>query len=58
LLNSIPKIRGEILALDLLGRGDGIYGTVRVTYSDEGAKRASLASLLEARGVAFSWEKK
>ena len=52
------KIRGEILALDLLGRGDEIYGTVRVTYSDENTKRASLVRLLEARDVAFSWEKK
>ncbi len=52
------KIRGEILALDLLGRGDEIHGTVHVTYSDESAKRASLAGLLEARCVAFSCEKK
>jgi hypothetical protein len=52
------KIRGEILALDLLGRGDEIYGTVNITYSDESARRATLVSLLAARGLVFVWEKR
>lgn len=52
------KIRGEILALELLGRSDEIHGTVYVKYSDENVKRASLVRLLEGRGIAFSWEPK
>ena len=52
------KIRGEILPLDVLGRGDEMYGTVHVTYSDDRAIQASLVAYLEARGVLFSWEKK
>jgi hypothetical protein len=52
------KIRGEILALDNLGRGDEMHGTVHVTYSDDGVKLAGLLPLLEARGIAFTWHKK
>jgi hypothetical protein len=49
------KIRGEILALDLLGRGDEMYGTVHVTYTNENTKRASLVAVLQARGITFEW---
>lgn len=52
------KIRSEILGLDNVGRGDEIYGTVHVTYSDENVKTASLVPYLEARGVEFEWKKK
>jgi hypothetical protein len=48
----------KILALDNVGRGDEIHGTVNVIYSEDDAKRASLIGSLEARGVAFSWQRK
>jgi hypothetical protein len=50
------KLRGEVLALDNLGRGDEIYGTVIVSYVDEGVKGASLVPELESRGVKFQWD--
>jgi len=52
------KLRNEIFALDNLGRGDEIYGTVSVVYSDDNAKTSSLVAQLESRGVAFIWSKK
>lgn len=52
------KLRSEIFALDNLGRGDEIYGTVSVVYSDDNAKTSSLVAQLESRGVAFVWSKK
>jgi len=52
------KIRAEILGLDIIGRGDEIYGTVHVTYSDENVKKASLVHYLEGRGVEFEWKHK
>lgn len=52
------KLRNEIFALDNLGRGDEIHGTVSVVYSDENAKTSSLVAQLESRGVAFIWSKK
>jgi hypothetical protein len=51
------KLRGEILALDNLGRGDEIRGTVHVTYSDESVKQAILIPLLQGRGVVFDWKR-
>jgi hypothetical protein len=48
----------NILALDNLDRGDEIYGTVAVTYSNDDAERASLVAVLKGRGVVFSWTKK
>ena len=52
------KLRNEIFALDNLGRGDEIYGTVSVVYSDENAKSSNLVAQLESRGVTFNWSKK
>jgi hypothetical protein len=52
------KLRNEIFALDNLGRGDEIYGTVSVVYSDDNAKTSSLVAQLESRGVAFIWSKR
>jgi hypothetical protein len=52
------KIRGEIAALDTLGRSDEIHGTVYVEYSDESVKRATLIPWLASRGVAVEWHKK
>jgi hypothetical protein len=51
------KLR-EILFLENVGRGDEIYGTVHVSYSDEDTKRASLIAVLQGRGVSFLWNKK
>jgi hypothetical protein len=48
----------KILALDNVGRGDEIHGAIKVIYSQDDAKRASLIDSLEARGVAFSWQRK
>ena len=52
------KLRNEIFALDNLGRGDEVYGTVSVVYSDENAKTSSLVAQLEARGVVFTWSER
>jgi hypothetical protein len=52
------RLRSDVLALDNLGRGDEIYGTVYVTYTDATVMRASLVPDLEARGVRFLWHKK
>lgn len=52
------KLRNEIFALDNLGRGDEVYGTVSVVYSDDNAKTSRLVAQLESRGVAFTWSKK
>jgi len=38
------KLRNEIFALDNLGRGNEIYGTVSVLYSEDDAKMSSLVS--------------
>ena len=48
----------DIFALDLVGRGDEIGGTLYVSYSDESVRRASLLSTLERRGVTIVWRKK
>ena len=50
------KLRGEILALDNIGRGDEIHGSIGVIYSGDRVKGCSLIGPLEARGVAFSWK--
>ncbi|MFY9742616.1 MAG: hypothetical protein WA252_10130 [Candidatus Sulfotelmatobacter sp.] len=47
----------NITALDEINRGDEIYGTFTVKYSDESVKSASLVSWLENKGVAVIWEK-
>ena len=52
------RLRSEVLALDNLGRGDEIHGTIVVSFSDERVTSASLVPLLEARGVTFHWEPK
>lgn len=51
------EIRSNIAALDNLGRGDEIYGTLYVDYSGESVKRASLIPWLERRGVSVVWRK-
>ena len=50
------KIR-NILALDNVGRGDEIGGTLNVYYSDDSARLASLIPVLESRGVMIAWHK-
>jgi len=64
-LSSAPNERQQldselrnILAMDNLGRGEEIYGSVAITYSNDDAKRASLIGVLEGRGVVFSWTRK
>lgn len=52
------KLRNEIFALDNLGRGNEIYGTVSVVYSEEVAKTSSLVAQLESRSVVFVWHKR
>jgi hypothetical protein len=47
----------DIFALDNLGRGDEISGTLNVEYSDESVKQAFMLLLLEARGVHIAWHK-
>jgi hypothetical protein len=47
----------EIFALDAIGRGDEISGSLNVYYSDESAKSASLIRALEGRGVSVVWHK-
>ena len=48
----------DIFALDMVGRGDEICGTLHVVYSDESVKRATLVPELESRGVAIEWVRK
>jgi hypothetical protein len=48
----------DIFALDLVGRGDEICGTLYVDYSDESVKLASLISRLEDRAVTIEWRRK
>ena len=50
------KLR-EIFALDNVGRGDEISGTLYIDYSDESVKLATLVPTLESRGVAIVWRK-
>jgi hypothetical protein len=45
----------DIMALDLLGEGHQICGTLNVQYTDESVKTASQLFLLEERGVAINW---
>lgn len=47
----------DIFALDLVGRGDEISGTLFVNYSDESVKQASLIPVLQRRGVEIQWRK-
>ena len=48
----------KIAALANLGRGDEIYGSMTVYYSDESVKEASLVPWLQDRGVVINWRKK
>ena len=60
-VNSAAELNEEIrkiFALDQIQRGDEICGTLHVHYSDESVKSASLAPLLEDRGVVIEWHKK
>jgi hypothetical protein len=45
----------DIFALDDVGRGNEIGGTLHVHYPHESVKEASLIPLLEARSVAIEW---
>ena len=47
----------NIAALEMVGKGDEIYGTLHVTYSDEAVKQASLIPWLKSKGVAIEWTK-
>lgn len=47
----------EIFALDKVGRGEEIGGTLYVHYSHESVKEAELIPLLEKRGVQIAWRK-
>lgn len=40
----------DIFALDLVGRGDEICGTLHVHYENEEVKKAPLVPALEAKG--------
>jgi hypothetical protein len=48
----------DIFALDQVGRGDEITGTLHVDYVSEATKQASLIPALERRGVQIVWQKK
>ena len=47
----------EIFALDMVGRGDEISGTLYVDYSDEAVRSASLIPMLVSRGVHLEWRR-
>ena len=47
----------DIFALDMVGRGDEISGTLYVNYADDSVKQAALISVLQARGVSIIWKK-
>jgi hypothetical protein len=50
-------LRGNVFALDNLGRGDEIHGLkVYVKCPDPAARNSPLVMALEARGVIFKWE--
>jgi hypothetical protein len=50
-------LRGNVFALDNLGRGDEMQGLkLYVTCPDPTAKESPLVRALEARGVNFVWE--
>jgi len=48
----------NILALDMVQRGDEISGTLNVHYTDDSVQRATLIPVLVARGVTIAWHKK
>jgi autonomous glycyl radical cofactor GrcA len=50
------EIRG-IAALENIGKGNELYGTLTVKYSEESVKTASLVPWLENRGIAVVWHK-
>jgi hypothetical protein len=47
----------DILALEMVGRGDEISGTLYVDYEDEAVKNSSLITQLTIRGVDVVWRK-
>ena len=47
----------DILALDTVGRGNEISGTLYINYSNESVKQASLIGELERRDVSIIWRK-
>jgi hypothetical protein len=53
--NALDAHLREITALENCGRADEIHGTVEVTYSDEDARRSTVAPALESKGVVFRW---
>lgn len=60
-VNNAVDLDGEIrsiFALDQVGRGDEISGTLAIDYVGEATKQASLIPALERRGVEIVWRKK
>ena len=60
-VNTAEELNNEIkdiLALDSVGRGDEICGTLYVDYTDDSVKKASLLPKLTARGVTIEWLRK
>lgn len=50
-------LRGNVFALDQVGKGDEIPGlTVHVKCSDPLARQSRMVRNLESRGVIFNWE--
>jgi hypothetical protein len=47
----------DIFALDMVGRGDEISGTLLVYYTDDSVKNAALVPALENRGVFIDWRR-
>ena len=47
----------DIFALDMVGRGDEISGTLHVNYTDDSVRNAALAPELENRGVFIEWHR-
>lgn len=48
----------DIFALDMVGRGDEIAGTLNIYYDDESVRNATLIHTLAARGVNLVFHKK
>ena len=47
----------DILALEMVGRGDEISGTLYVDFEDEAVKDSTSIAQLTARGVDIVWRK-
>jgi hypothetical protein len=47
----------DIFALDMVGRGDEISGTLHVYYTDDSVRNAAQVPTLENRGVFVEWHR-